>query len=102
MAWGFLAPASVIVATPAHTSPPLESDDPEIPPAAGCEINLPVTLEHEARGVFLDVPPADINELTLCVEVGGEVYGSSRSDWDERSSFAFNPGGISQRRGDTG
>jgi Putative MetA-pathway of phenol degradation len=46
---------------PALAGPPFVTDDPEIPPPHGWEINLPVTLEHETGEDVLEMPLVDIN-----------------------------------------
>lgn len=74
MRWATLLLVSVIVATAAQAGPPFVTDDPEIPPLHGWEINIPVTLEHETAEDVLEMPLVDINYgLTANVELMVEL-----------------------------
>ena len=70
MRWATLFLSSVIVATVARAGPPFVTDDPEIPPLHGWEINIPLSLEHETGESVVEAPVVDINYgLTSNVEL---------------------------------
>jgi len=52
---------SVLVAPAAHAGPPFVTDDPDIPPLHGWEINIPLSLEHETGESVMEAPVLDIN-----------------------------------------
>jgi hypothetical protein len=63
----------VLISMPAQAGPPFVTDDPDIPPLHGWEINIPLTLEREGEERVLEAPLVDINyacrtNLELVVE----------------------------------
>jgi hypothetical protein len=66
--------ACVLLSMTAQAGPPFVTDDPDIPPLHGWEINIPITLEREGEERVLEAPLVDINygyraNLQLMVEV---------------------------------
>jgi hypothetical protein len=59
--WVILLLVSVVVAAAAHAGPPFVTDDPDIPPLHGWEINIPLSLEHETGESVMEAPVLDIN-----------------------------------------
>lgn len=65
---------SVLVATVAQAGPPFVTDDPDIPPVHGWEINVPITLERETGEDVFEMPLLDVNYgLTANVQLMAEV-----------------------------
>jgi len=67
----------LLTAPAAWAGPPFVTDDPEIPPPDGWEINVPFILEHSHRETDMNAPLFDINyglpHVQLKVEVPVEV-----------------------------
>lgn len=52
---------SLILASVVHAGPPFVTDDPEVPPIGGWEINIPFTLERTPGTTSMQTPLFDLN-----------------------------------------
>jgi hypothetical protein len=51
----------LLLAVKAEAGPPFSTDDPDVPPDGGWEINIPFTLIHESGSTFMNTPLFDLN-----------------------------------------
>lgn len=51
----------LLLAVKAEAGPPFSTDDPDVPPDGGWEINIPFTLSHESGSTFMNTPLFDLN-----------------------------------------
>jgi Putative MetA-pathway of phenol degradation len=52
---------NLVATTIANAGPPFVTDDPEVPPAGGWEINVPFTIERTSGKTEMDAPLLDLN-----------------------------------------